>query len=131
MSSGLPKTKITTTVTVHGAEETTPPGTVDVSIPPVFGDKFARTYTWNGERWVEALTAKPINWLQTDECPIYGTEEEAYAAGFSDGQVRERLSILEEMADRVARYEDAEFSDAVDVVWDRMSEEDKEDSWPV
>jgi hypothetical protein len=35
------------------------------------------------------------------------------------------------MSERVALYEDAEFSDAVDVVWDRMSEEDKEDNWPV
>ncbi len=131
MSAGLPKTKITTTVTVHGADEATPPGSVDTGAPPSFGDKFTRTYTWNGERWVEASTAKPMHWLQTDECPIYGTEEEAYAVGFSDGQLRERLSILKEMADRTAKYQDAEFSDAVDVVWDRMSEEDKEDTWPV
>jgi hypothetical protein len=127
MSFGVPKTKITTTVTVHGADEPAPADVLDTSAPPAFGDKFARTYVWNGERWVEATSAKPINWLQQDECPIYGTEEDAYAAGFSDGQLRERLSILEEMKDRVSKYEDAEFNDAVDVVWDRMTEEDKKD----
>jgi hypothetical protein len=98
---------------------------------PVFGDNYTRNYTWNGERWVEVDSVKPLNWTQTDECPIYGTEEEAYSIGFADGALQERLAVLQEMSERVALYEDAEFSDAVDVVWDRMSEEDKEDNWPV
>ena len=131
-SSKGPKTTVTTTTYVHppaGTEDTD--SAVFSDTLPVFGDNYTRNYTWNGERWVEVDSVKPLNWTQTDECPIYGTEEEAYSIGFADGALQERLAILQEMSERVSVYEDAEFSDAVDVVWDRMSEEDKEDNWPV
>ena len=115
-----PKTTITTTVTVHGE-----------TAPLSFGDKFVRTYAWNGERWMEEQSVKPLNWTQNDECPLYGSEESAYSAGFEDGQLQERLQILQEMAEHVANHDDEGFQDAVNVVWERMSEEDKEDTWPV
>lgn len=89
---------------------------------------------WNGERWTELDPEnKPYGWveIEQDVCPVYGSEENAYEAGFAEGKIAERLEILEDFNNILSSNDDMDLQDAADIVWERMTEQQKEEKWPV
>lgn len=128
------KTVITTSTSTTFGTPTVATSVVSSSVfsDPRMGDTWQRTYVWTGQEWKELdVLQKPVNWTEQSECPVYGSEENAYEAGFAEGKLAERMTILEEFAHLVASNDDAEVNDVVDLVWDRMTEAEKEEKWPV
>lgn len=129
-------TIVTSTTTTLGSSPVVASSVVPSSVfsDPRSGDTWQRHYVWNGEMWTELdPEQRPVGWIEAREemCPVYGSEENAYEAGFAEGKIAERLEILEDFNNIIASNDDMELQDAADIVWDRMTDEQKEEKWPV